>query len=194
MKMLTPFHPDLNMFINGITFGDAKLLLPTLPDKCVDTVLTDPPYDLDRFEQEWYQQEFKRLSKGWIIVFGSPENQWCGGDERLDQYLFWIKSTSNKNTSKSYSRFVEMIFVYQQAGATWNKHRYWSQYTNIFNDLVDTAKGHPFRKPPALIKRLILNHTVDGEIILDPFAGTNIIGEIASDFGRKYIAFEKELS
>ena len=73
---------DFWQYCNGITYGDAKLLLPKLPDKCIDTVLTDPPYDLDRFDQEWYHEQFERLSKGWIIVFGSPENQWCGGTVR----------------------------------------------------------------------------------------------------------------
>lgn len=169
-----------------ITYGNAKDLLPELDGKCVDIVLTDPPYALSRAEQEWYHSEFERISKGWIIVFGSPENQWCGGN--ADQYLFWLKPISTKNTSKSYSRFVEMIFVYNRG--TWNVNRHWSQYTNVFQDLVDTTKNHPYRKPPSLIERLILNHTSVGETILDPFAGTNIIGETANKLYRDCIAFD----
>ena len=172
---------------NKIIHGDAFIELPKMDDKSVDLIITDPPYDFNLEQKEFLQEQFHRISKGVIIVFSPPENQWIFP---ADQYLFWIKPISTKNTSKRYSRFVEMIFVYKYG--TWNADRHWSQYTNVFTDLVDTSKIHPFRKPPSLLKRLILNHSKPGDIILDPFFGSGTTLSEAEKNGRHYIGIERE--
>lgn len=74
----------------------------------------------------------------------------------------------------------------------WNCNRHWSQYTNVFMDLVDDAKKHPYRKPPSLIERLILNHTNEGDTILDPFAGSGVVKEVCMKLGRNSISIEIE--
>lgn len=167
--------------------GDSFKLLPKLEDQSFDMILTDPPYDLTTHKIHWLHSEFRRICKGAIVVFMPPENQWI---HPADQYLFWVKPISTKNTSKSYSRFVEMIFVYNVT--TWNCNRHWSQYTNVFTDLVDDAKLHPYRKPPSLIERLIRNHTNEGDIILDPFAGSFVVSNTAERLNRKCISIEIE--
>jgi DNA modification methylase len=165
--------------------GNSFDLLPTLEGKSVDAILTDPPYDLNEWDKSFLHNQFLRICKGVVIVFMPPENQWV---LPANQYLFWIKPISTKNTSKSYSRFVEMIFVYNTT--TWNCKRHWSQYTNVFTDLVDDTKFHPYRKPPSLIERLILNHTNEGDLILDPFAGSFVVSEVAKRLNRKCISIE----
>ena len=173
---------------NKIIHGNAFEELPKIGDKSVDLIITDPPYDLHIDQQLELHEHFKRISKGWIIVFCPPENQWI---YRADQYLFWNKPISTKNTSKRYSRFVEMIFIYKYG--TWNTDRHWSQYTNVFTDLVDTSKIHPFRKPPTLLRRLILNHSKPDDIILDPFFGSGTTLSEAHKNGRTYIGIESDL-
>jgi len=180
----------MNNKINHYIVADSFLELPHIQTGSIDAIITDVPYDLDdEIKHYLHHQEFTRICHGVIIVFSPPENQWI---LPADQYLFWAKPTSTKNTSKSYSRFVEMIFIYGRL--RWNYKRHWSQYTNIFTDLVDDAKIHPFRKPPALIERLILNHTNEGDLILDPFAGSGIVFDIARSLNRNCIAFEKDQS
>ena len=166
--------------------GDSFKLLPEMADKSVDLILTDPPYDFHPLDKALIHNELKRICRGTIIVFSPPENQWI---LPADQYLFWIKPISTKNTSKKYSRFVEMIFVYRSG--IWNAKRHWSQYTNVFMDLVDNAKLHPFRKPPSLIERLIRNHTNEEDIILDPFCGSDVVGEIAKRLNRTCVSIDK---
>ena len=170
---------------NKIIHGDAFIELPKMDDKSVDLIITDPPYDFNLEQKEFLQNQFHRISRNWIIVFSPPENQWI---LPADQYLFWIKPISTKNTSRRYSRFVEMIFIY--GDGVWNTDRHWSQYTNVFTDLVDTSKIHPFRKPPSLLKRLILNHSKPGDIILDPFFGSGTTLSAADSTSRKYIGIE----
>ena len=166
--------------------GDSFKLLPKFKNQSFDLILTDPPYSFDIEQKTFLHNEFIRINRGGIIVFSPPENQWI---LPADQYLFWTKPISTKNTSKRYSRFVEMIFVYNTT--TWKTGRNWAQYTNTFHDLVDDNKLHPFRKPPSLIERLILNHTNTGDTILDPFAGSGVVEEVGERLKRKVTSIEK---
>jgi DNA modification methylase len=158
-----------------------------MDDNSVDLIITDPPYDFSLSEKLEIHLEMQRISKGSVIVFSPPENQWI---LPADQYLFWTKPISTKNTSKKYSRFVEMIFVYREG--IWNEGRHWSQYVNVFNDFVD-SKDHPFRKPPSLIKRLLLNHSHAGSVVFDPFMGSGVVPSVCLAEGRDFIGCEKDM-
>ena len=158
-----------------------------MPDKSVDCIITDPPYDFDDVEMYNYHNQFQRVCKGNIIIFCPPENQWL--PDKANQFLFWVKPISTKNTSKSYSRFVEMIMVFGEG--KWNADRHWSQYTNVFTDLVE-SKEHPFKKPLSLMTRLVLNHTDRNDIVLDPFMGSGTVGEVCALHRRSYIGIERD--
>ena len=51
-------------------------------------------------------------------------------------------------------------------------------------------KIHPTQKPEALLERIILSSSREGEIILDIFAGTGTTGVVAKRYGRKYTLIE----
>lgn len=51
---------------------------------------------------------------------------------------------------------------------------------------------HPTQKPLRLLYRIILSSTKEGEIILDPFAGSCTTGIAANLLGRKFIGIEQE--
>jgi len=179
---------DLDSYCSQLQ-GDSAILLSRFPDKSVDLILTDPEYDMDESTKNLFHNHFLRISRQWIIVFMPPENTWI---LPANQYLFWVKPISTKNTSKSYSRFVEQIFIYGHG--TWNNDRHWSQYTNVFMDLVDDTKGHRHRKPPSLIERLIRNHTSEGDLILDPFCGSGVVGQVGKILNRRVITIDKNAS
>lgn len=172
---------------NKLIKGDAIEILSTLENKSIDLVLTDPPYDFPEELRNNLHRQFQRICRGAIIVFCPPENQW---QPTCDQYLFWIKPISTKNTSKSYSRFVEMIQVWN--GTIWNNDRHWSQYTNIFTDLVENAKIHPYAKPVSLITRLVLNHSNQGDLVFDPFMGIGTVGIVAMLKDRNFVGIERD--
>lgn len=37
----------IEKFLNKITYGDCLDVMKQLPDKCIDLILTDPPYELN---------------------------------------------------------------------------------------------------------------------------------------------------
>ena len=51
---------------------------------------------------------------------------------------------------------------------------------------------HPTQKPLRLLYRIILASTNEGDIILDPFAGSSTTGIAANLLGRKYIGIEQD--
>lgn len=167
-----------------LNFGDAFEELKKLPTGIANAIITDPPYDFNEEQKNYLQGEFKRICTGAIIIFCPPENRW---QPKCDQYLYWVKPISTKNTSKSYSRFVEEIQIWN--GQTWNCDRHWSQYTNVFTDIVDN-KYHPFQKPYSLIERLVLNHTNKNELVIDPFAGSSTTLLACKRNGRMCIGYE----
>lgn len=51
---------------------------------------------------------------------------------------------------------------------------------------------HPTQKPVALLKRIILACTDEGDLVLDPFAGSSTTGIVAWALGRRFTGFETE--
>lgn len=171
---------------DGITIycGDCRDILPQLPNNCADLILTDPEYYLD----EVVKLEFHKLmlpKAPQMIIFSPPESPWI---LPADQYLFWVKPISTKNTSKHYSRFVEEIFVYGES--YWNIEYHWSQYSNVFNDLVVGKGIHAHEKPLSLIERFLRLHTKEGDTVLDPFLGSGITTIAAKRLKRKCIGID----
>lgn len=52
---------------------------------------------------------------------------------------------------------------------------------------------HPTQKPIALLERLILAATKEGDTVLDPFSGSSTTGIVAHRLGRNYIGIENML-
>lgn len=57
---------------------------------------------------------------------------------------------------------------------------------------MDEYEEHPSQKPTALLERIVRASSNEGEIILDPFAGTFTTAAVAKDLGRKSISIESQ--
>ena len=53
-------------------------------------------------------------------------------------------------------------------------------------------KAHPTQKPEALLHRIILATTREGDVVLDPFFGTGTTGAVATKLGRRFIGIERD--
>jgi site-specific DNA-methyltransferase (cytosine-N4-specific) len=52
------------------------------------------------------------------------------------------------------------------------------------------TKPHPARYPARLPEFFIKFLTQKGDLVFDPFAGSNVTGEVAESLGRRWLAFE----
>jgi len=51
---------------------------------------------------------------------------------------------------------------------------------------------HPTQKPEALLERVILASTNEGDLVLDPFMGSGTTGAVCLRYGRRFIGIETE--
>ena len=56
----------------------------------------------------------------------------------------------------------------------------------------DGHKVHPTQKPEALLHRVLVASTSEGDVVLDPFFGTGTTGAAAKRLGRRYIGIERD--
>lgn len=166
--------------------GNALDIIPGLP--MVDMVLADLPYSTFPLINQMIKAS-RQKCHGASLFFMYAEDL-CLLDEQPDQVLFWVKPVSTKNTKKRYSRFVEVIAVYDSTAAQFNQNLHWSNRTGIFTDQLMEVQFHPFQKPVSLIQRLILNHTQPGNTILDPCTGSGTTLWAADELGRSAIGIE----
>lgn len=93
-----------------------------------------------------------------------------------DQICHWVKPVSTKNTSRLYSRFVEVLAMY---GVSFpHRQLHWSNRTGVFTDCLLDNADHPHAKPEGLIERLILNHWPGHGIVYDPCAGSGTVHRV----------------
>ena len=57
---------------------------------------------------------------------------------------------------------------------------------------VDGVKAHPTQKPEALLHRILLATSNEGDVVLDPFFGSGTTGAVAKRLGRHFIGIERE--
>ncbi len=57
---------------------------------------------------------------------------------------------------------------------------------------VDGVKAHPTQKPEALLHRILLATSNEGDLVLDPFFGSGTTGAVAKRLGRHWIGIERE--
>lgn len=57
---------------------------------------------------------------------------------------------------------------------------------------VDGVKAHPTQKPEALLHRILLATSREGDLVLDPFFGSGTTGAVARRLGRQFIGIERE--
>lgn len=167
-----------------------------LPDKCIDLVLTDPPYGIAKtwvggfsdkhgwgkagaeasVRNEWddkipgieYFNEIFRVSKNQII--------WGGNYFPLPVsrgWLVWNKPERN--------------FTLAEAELAWTSRDMVIRVLDFHRS--DTGRQHPTQKPLDLM-RWCLNFFPDCKTVLDPFAGSGTTLRAAMDLQKDFIGIE----
>ncbi len=174
--MIELYHDDC---LNRITQPDFPV---------VDCVIADLPYS--EFPLINYIIRASRAKCKGVSLFFMYADDVFDLDAKPDQILHWVKPISTKNTSRRYSRFVEVICVYDLERGPFNQDMQWANRSGVFTDQLLTKPRHPHEKPPTLIQRLMMNHSNPGDLILDPCTGSGTTLEVARQNGRPAIGFE----
>jgi modification methylase len=171
----------------------------------------------DQFTREWLA-EARRLLKpnGSLWVIGSYHNIFRVG-ATLQDLGFWILNDIVWRKANPMPNFKGTRFTNAHETLIWasmgEKAKYTFNYRTMktLNDELqmrsdwvlpicggqerikkDGHKAHPTQKPEALLYRVMLATTKQGDVVLDPFFGTGTTGAVAKRLGREWIGCERE--
>jgi site-specific DNA-methyltransferase (adenine-specific) len=176
-----------------IVHGDCRDVLPKIPDKAIDLVLTDPPYlgREDLFSTDGVVKtimSFSRICSSafvfWPCIADNPEPP--------DAIHIWHKSIPIHPKSiigEVAGHQYERILCYN-TGKRCKVFRIAAIIPN-FSACDEECVSHPTQKPVRLISELLAS--TKSSLILDPFLGSGTTLVAAKNLGRRAIGIEINL-
>lgn len=192
------------MLLNKVICWDSLEYMRTLPDKCIDLILTDPPY--------WIGIDWQKKS---VNINNSKANRkeyefmWWDNKIPEKEYFDEIFRISKNQIIWWWNYFVKYLSEWHKWWLLWDKWQHWLTmsdwelaYTSFDSPLrvyvmnrvylqQDNPK-HPTQKPKELFKWCLENYSKPWDIILDCFAWSFTTAIACIETGRNYICIEKE--
>jgi len=204
---LNPYYRDEQVDV-VIYCADCRDILPYIPDKSIDLVLTDPPYNVEKNYQNysdkltkqgyreliaWFFGQTKRLAEGrQVIVLGSYgkilKTWW---DFIPEAKLIIVKMGAiSRNTQKNmwlqFHPLLTTVPSERLVSDLWEDIR-WPGEGYFFNE---PRFGHPAMTPETLARKCASLFAPSLGTILDPFLGVGTMAVGAKITGRKAIGIE----
>lgn len=205
---------DIKQYLNKITHADCLEVLKELPDKSVDLVLTDFPYNevnrdsnglrpLDFGVADKLELSFEDLMTELIRVCKGSFYAFCGTEQVSDirkylvksglsmRLLIWEKTNPlPMNGEDIWLSGIECCVYGKLKGATFNEH---CKNTVLrYPICADKFRFHKTQKPLAMFKYLVEVSSNKGDIVLDPFSGSGTTAIACHNLGRNFICIEKD--
>lgn len=164
---------------NGVIYcADCLDILPHVPEKSIDLVLTDPPYP----DQH---PEFGNTS---IVIF-----------DKLDcrQFIFWSAKVDfplNYTAIHIWDKMMGVASQYERifernGQINYRLYRHCPIQNEVHAQMKnDVFTGHPSQKPIKLILQLLSEDKSD--LVLDPFLGSGTTAVACKQLSRKFIGIE----
>lgn len=206
---LTPYYEDSA----GVIYcGDCMDILPKIPDKSIDLVLTDPPYNASGNNIHFKEKGYNSVDEDWDLEFALDMSRpwellvetgslvaFCSAHILADylnwrtprQILHWEKTNPFPALVKVYTPSVEYVLWYTKGSPYYFDKPFAG--TDVFNSSIcngNERTEHPTQKPLSVISSLVKVHSSDTSIVLDPFLGSGTTAVAAKQLGRKYIGIE----
>jgi len=175
---------------------DCLEFMKELPDKCIDLVLTDPPYGIKRFQKgsirfakdEKYKDGLKWDVKPEQVIFDEifriSKNQiiWGANNFTLPQseyFIVWDKKQTVDNFASAELAYTNVKKPAQIYSYGIHKHN-------------TIEKIHPTQKPKDLFVWCLKNYMKDGDIVFDPFLGSFTTAIACNEMDLNWLGCEKD--
>jgi site-specific DNA-methyltransferase (adenine-specific) len=210
----------MDKWLNQIICGDCLEVMRQMPDKCVDLVVTDPPYLIN-----YKTNRRKDKSHEFCSVIQNDDNpelisdyiaecfrimkddtamyMFCSFDkvdffkQELEKYftvknmIIWVKNSHTAGDLEAqFGKQYEIIFLVNKGRALF----YGKRITDVwdYRRIVGEQQVHQNQKPEHLIRQCIDKHSKVGQIVFDGFLGSGTTAIAALNTGRFFIGIEKE--
>lgn len=202
----------IEQHLNKIYNMDCLEFMKTLPDKCIDLVLTDPPYGME-FRSNHRKEKYEKIENDnnldWLPQFALEayrllkENShayfFCSFHNvdvfkqefqkhfTIKNILIWEKNnTGMGDLFGDYAPKYEMILFCVKG----NKKLNGGRDSNILKAQKTHNDFHPTEKPVDLMKYFVEKSTDEGGAVLDPFSGSGSTLIATKSVLRNYVGCE----
>jgi len=180
-----------------IYHADCRDILPLIPDKSIDLVLTDPPYNVgldycngdnnDKYK-EWSSAWFAITPKPIVLTPGMVNLSMWFSIANPTWVIAWCKPNQCSPSALGGFNTWEPLLVYGHI----NKHiGSDSIIYSISTNQQDTG-DHPCPKYQPAWSKILIMISKPSDLILDPFLGSGTTAYCAKKLGRKCIGIEIE--
>lgn len=106
--------------------------------------------------------------------------------------LSWHKSNPIPACGNKYLTDTEFILFFREKGVkVYGEFKTkFTYYVTPINQVDKKKYGHPTVKPLGIIKNLIINSSLEGDTVLDPFMGSGTTCVAAKELNRGYVGIE----
>ena len=108
------------------------------------------------------------------------------------ELLVWGKSNPAPLCNNNYLSDLEYIIYVHDKGSPFNNDAPFNfkKKCKVYPIVVSKDKFHPTQKPLKLIEELIMVHSFENQIVIDPFMGSGTCGMVCASRNRKFIGIE----
>jgi DNA modification methylase len=129
-QIVSPDPPEISSFVNRIICGDALMALHRMPDRCVDLVITSPPYNFGHV----YAQDEHDDTREWNDYFTTLNKTWSecyrvlkpGGRMAVNIQPLFSDYIPTHHVVSSQLRALGFLW---KAEILWEKNNYNAKYT-----------------------------------------------------------------
>lgn len=130
------------------------------------------------------QEGFKIINNITWKKLNPPPNISCRYFVHSTETILWAKKDIKKAKHKFNYALMKELNGGKQAKDVWE--------TSLTKPSEKKYGKHPTQKPIAILEKLILASTDEGDLVLDPFNGSGTTGIVANKLKRKYIGIDLE--
>ena len=193
----------MEQYINRIINADCLDILKQLPDKCVDLVLTDPPYGIGidgQKESVCKNPKHNRKlhsQKNWDSCI--PERKAFEEIQRISKnMIIWGANYFNEFLEQGHKGWI--VWDKGQDGLTMSDCEI--AYTNFdcptriirLNrvELLKDGTIHPTQKPLKLFETCVSRYSNENDLVLDCFSGSGTTAVACHNLKRRFICIERD--
>lgn len=130
------------------------------------------------------QEGFKIINNITWRKLNPPPNISCRYFVHSTETILWAKKDIKKAKHKFNYQLMKELNGGKQAKDVWE--------SSLTKPSEKKCGKHPTQKPMAILEKIILASTDEGDLILDPFNGSGTTGIVANKLKRKYIGIDLE--
>ena len=204
---------DLKEIENTIIHADCMDILKELPDKCIDLVLTDPPYGIGASSKTFMRCGKQTGKSKCVSGLNYKPSSWDNKTPEKEVFNEIFRVSKNQIIFGG-NYFVEYL-KNSPCWIVWDKHNgdnlyadcelaYTSfntavrQYDFIWHGMIQQnmknkeQRIHPTQKPVDLFGQIIRDYSKENDLILDCFSGSGTTAVACHNLNRRFICIEKD--